>query len=205
MSKETPNIVFIITDQQRWDAAGIYGNPVIQTPNIDRLGREGVVFDRAYCASPLCLPTRATLMTGYSAHHPDRFSQYEILNPDDTVPACLGRAGYRTQGIGKFHFAPANECRLNGFDAIQFSEEMRMVRGAPSAEKATLDDYDRYLIKHKLWGWEKPQEIGYNEIKPLVNYMPKEHHITQWCGDRTVEWFGKQRTAGTLSIVEFVC
>lgn len=183
-----PNLVFICTDQQRWDATGIYGNDVIQTPNMDRLGREGVTFERAYCAHPVCMPTRATLLTGYDAYHPERFRKYEVLDPDDTMPAHLGRAGYRTQGIGKFHFIPAHERRLNGFHDVTFSEEMRWLRAAPTADDVGFDDYDQYLIERGLFGWEKPQEIGYNEIKPLINRMPREHHVTQWCGDRSVEW-----------------
>ncbi|MBI4024960.1 MAG: sulfatase-like hydrolase/transferase [Verrucomicrobia bacterium] len=187
-----PNLIFITTDQQRWDATGIYGNPVIRTPHMDRLGREGVVFDRCYCASPYCVATRASLMTGHSHHHEGHIRGHAILNPDNTVPARLGRAGYFTQAIGKMHFAPVTEFRKNGFDSLLLSEEMRWVRFASSAGDVRLDDYDRYLVRHGLWGWEKPPEIGYNEIKPLINHIPKEHHVTRWCGDRTVEFLNSK-------------
>jgi hypothetical protein len=73
------------------------------------------------------------------------------------------------------------------------SEETRGVRFTDDPERLVLDEYDRYLIERKLWGWEKPPEIGYNEIKPLVNPLPKEHHVTQWCGDRAVEWLSGER------------
>lgn len=183
-----PNLIVITTDQQRFDAAGIYGNRMIQTPHIDRLGSEGVVFERGYCASPVCVPTRASLVTGHCAYHPRRFERFAVNDPADTVPSHLKAAGYRTHGIGKFHFAPVRERRLNGFDSLVLSEEMRGVRTARTADEVWLDDYDQYLVEHGLWGWEKPPEIGYNEIKPLVNHLPPEHHVTQWCGDRTVQW-----------------
>ena len=59
-----PNILFITCDQLRKDALGCYGNPVIQTPNIDRLAESGVRFDRVFTAYPVCAPNRASLATG---------------------------------------------------------------------------------------------------------------------------------------------
>jgi arylsulfatase A-like enzyme len=190
-----PNIILILTDQQRWDAMGAYGNRVIQTPNMDRLASQGAVFERAYAAHPMCAPTRAAMMSGYPAAHPAHHEHSRILHPDRTVPARLGQAGYRTQGIGKFHFVPEWKRTVIGFDDVLFSEEMRWLAFAPSSEDVDFDDYDRYLLRHGLFGWQKPQEIGFNEMKPLVNHLPREHHVTQWCGDRTVEWL--QSAAGT--------
>ena len=60
---DQPNYVLFITDQQRFDNLGCYGHPVLQTPNIDQMADEGVVFDRFYVASPVCMPNRASLMT----------------------------------------------------------------------------------------------------------------------------------------------
>ena len=60
---DQPSYVLFITDQQRFDNLGCYGHPVLQTPNIDNMADEGVVFDRFYVASPVCMPNRASLMT----------------------------------------------------------------------------------------------------------------------------------------------
>jgi len=60
------NLLFIITDQQRWDALGCAGNPVLKTPNLDRLAKEGVRFTRFYSACPVCSPARTTILTGCS-------------------------------------------------------------------------------------------------------------------------------------------
>ena len=59
-----PNLLFITTDQQRWDSLPCYGLDFMRTPNLDRLAREGMVFERAYTPAPLCVPMRAALVTG---------------------------------------------------------------------------------------------------------------------------------------------
>ena len=66
----TPNVLFIITDQQRSDHAGFMGNEIVQTPNLDAIAARGMVFDNAWVANPVCMPNRSTIMTGRmpSAH-----------------------------------------------------------------------------------------------------------------------------------------
>src|SRR5437764_6010986 len=59
-----PNILWICTDQQRYDTLGCTGNPFVRTPHIDRLAAEGLLFEQAYCQSPLCTPSRASFLTG---------------------------------------------------------------------------------------------------------------------------------------------
>jgi len=62
---EKMNVLFIITDQQRADMLHCYGNPIIKTPNVDKLAKENIRFTNAFCASPMCMPNRATILTGY--------------------------------------------------------------------------------------------------------------------------------------------
>lgn len=103
-----PNIVFLMTDDQRWDTFGCYGRPEFQTENIDKLAQEGVIFDNAFHAVAICAPSRATMMTGrYFASHQSGFTYpFNVqLTPNDfdnTYPAQLKNAGYRTGFIGKF-------------------------------------------------------------------------------------------------------
>ena len=193
MSDSRPNILLIFTDQQRWDTMAAYGNSVIKTPNMDRLAAEGAVFENAISPCPVCVPARACTMSGYAAGKNRILTNGGTINGDnrDTVAGYLGRAGYFCQAIGKMHFTPDGESY--GMDNMVLSEEMRSTRFAPDAESQWYDDYDKFLIEHGMWGWEKPPEIGYNEIKPLINGMPKEYHITQWCGDRTVDWLRRER------------
>jgi arylsulfatase A-like enzyme len=110
-----PNIVFLMTDDQRWDNFGCYGRPEFRTANIDRLAKEGVVFDRAYHAVGICMPSRATVFTGryFSSHrvgftHPYNMTMSKA-DYDQSYPAQLKRAGYRTGFVGKFGFAVTDD------------------------------------------------------------------------------------------------
>ena len=100
-----PNVVLIITDQHRPDHTGFGGHPVAQTPHLDSLAARGTVVDRAFAANPICMPNRATLMTGrMPSVHGTRFNGI-ALDPDAvTVPGLLREAGYRTGLVGKAHF-----------------------------------------------------------------------------------------------------
>ncbi|WP_404305942.1 sulfatase-like hydrolase/transferase [Neorhodopirellula lusitana] len=112
---EQPNIVFLMTDDQRWDNFGCYGRPEFRTENIDRLAQEGVIFDHAYYAVAICLPSRVTMMSGrYLSNHKVGFSHpynYTFSKSDfnNTYPAMLKAAGYRTGFIGKFGFPVTDE------------------------------------------------------------------------------------------------
>ena len=101
-----PNVVLIITDDQGHGDLGLHGNPILRTPNLDRLGREGVRFDYFY-VSPVCAPTRASLLTGrynYRTGVTDTYRGRALMHPDElTLAEMLRRAGYRTGIFGKWH------------------------------------------------------------------------------------------------------
>jgi arylsulfatase A-like enzyme len=103
-----PNIVVVITDDQRWDMVGAAGNHGVETPSIDRLAREGVYFRQATAYSPQCIRSRASLLTGLPPHeYEPRMSNRatdtsgEVALP--MLPRALRAAGYRTVFIGKWH------------------------------------------------------------------------------------------------------
>lgn len=100
-----PNVIIITTDQQRRDTLSGHGSTFTSTPNLDRIGAEGVFFDRAYCANPVCTPARASLFSGY---YPSRHGAWNIgTNVPDDVPMLshrLADAGYATAYVGKMHF-----------------------------------------------------------------------------------------------------
>lgn len=101
---DTPNILFIITDQHRADHLGCYGNSIVKTPNIDSLAGRGVRFDRFYVANPICMPNRATLMTGrMPSLHGVRHNGVPLSVEQVTFVELLREAGYRTALIGKSH------------------------------------------------------------------------------------------------------
>src|SRR4051812_47593313 len=101
-----PNVLVIISDDQGWGDFGVNGNAKIRTPNLDRLARESVQLSRFY-VSPVCAPTRSSLMTGrynYRTGVVDTFQGRAIMHPDEvTIAEILSAAGYRTGIFGKWH------------------------------------------------------------------------------------------------------
>jgi arylsulfatase A-like enzyme len=113
-----PNVLFIITDDQRWDAMSCAGNKILKTPNMDRLAQGGVRFSQAFATNPLCSPSRACSITGlYSHAHgvTTNSGPSHYFKPNTvTYPMLLQKAGYHTAMLGKWHIAssPADA----GFD-----------------------------------------------------------------------------------------
>ncbi|MEQ8785793.1 MAG: sulfatase [Pirellulaceae bacterium] len=115
---ERPNIVFILVDDLRWDELGCTGHPFARTPNIDRIAREGARFRNAFCTTPLCSPSRGSILTGQHTHHHgilDNVDRSEHSHRLKTFPAMLQQAGYETAFIGKWHMGNDNTQRP-GFD-----------------------------------------------------------------------------------------
>jgi arylsulfatase A-like enzyme len=100
-----PNILFILTDDQKWNVLGCLGNPNIQTPNIDRLAKQGVVFSNHFVTTSICCSSRASILTGqYMRRHgiEDFKTSFKPEQWAETYPALLRQNGYRTGFIGKF-------------------------------------------------------------------------------------------------------
>jgi arylsulfatase A-like enzyme len=108
-------------DELRFDALGCYGNPIVKTPNIDRLAAEGVMVEHYFSQSPVCQPSRATLATGRYPHvHGVRWNWYDLDPREITLQAVLSQAEYTTWAVGKMHFEPTTE--LHGFENRVFVE-----------------------------------------------------------------------------------
>ncbi len=100
-----PNIILIITDDQRWDALGCMGNSIVHTPNIDRLAAEGAVFTNMFCTTSICATSRASFLTGQYARRHGVWDFRTPLRPDQfdhTFPVVLRKLGYRTGMVGKW-------------------------------------------------------------------------------------------------------
>jgi len=111
-----PNIIFILTDDHRWDALSIAGHPMVQTPNLDRLSREGIRFENAFVTTSLCTPSRASFLTGQYAHtHGVQNNLTPWQNDNVTFLELLKKGGYETAFIGKWHM-PGKLPRLRGVD-----------------------------------------------------------------------------------------
>jgi len=112
-----PNVLLILCDDLRWNALGCMGHPHVKTPNIDRLAREGIVFENAFCTTSLCSPSRASILSGlYSHAHgvTNNFTEYPTQLA--SFPKQLQAAGYETAYIGKWHMGEDNDEPRPGFD-----------------------------------------------------------------------------------------
>lgn len=103
---EKPNILFIFSDQQRWDTVGCYGQALNITPNLDRMAAEGVRFEHAFTCQPVCGPARACLQTGKYATEIGCFTNHRMLPASEkTIAHYLSESGYEVGYIGKWHLA----------------------------------------------------------------------------------------------------
>jgi N-acetylglucosamine-6-sulfatase len=114
-----PNVLFILTDDQRWDCIGLAPGAKVRTPHIDRIGREGVYFRNAFCTTSLCSPSRASILSGLYAHAhgvSNNFTEYPADLP--SWPRALKAAGYETAYFGKYHMGEENDEARPGFDTF---------------------------------------------------------------------------------------
>ena len=117
-----PNFLILLTDDQRWDMMGCAGNPIIQTPNMDWLARNGVQFMNAFVTTSICAASRASIFTGlYERTHQFTFGTPPLRDEfaDMSYPALLRAAGYRTGFVGKFGMSVGREARDGMFDSFK--------------------------------------------------------------------------------------
>ncbi len=158
-----PNILYIMTDDHGWSEMGCAGNPIVRTPNLDRLAAEGVRFSNCFCTNSLCAPSRATCLTGTYSHingvmgnseakdAPPEYMRREI----PTYPELLKRAGYKTAMIGKWHLS--DEPR--GFDfynilpgqGVYMDPEVYREREAEKAKRLCLGPDHRRRASVSRW------------------------------------------------------
>jgi len=166
-----PNILFLMPDQLRADFLSCYGADFIETPNIDRLANEGMRYDHAYSTSPICVPARASLLTGLNAIRNGVTDNGQWLRPDlaacgiQTWPELLNEQGYYTAAIGKMHFYPWD---INhGFQYRSICEDKRWLH--------IRDDYYHFLHERGHRKYHGDEHEGYLENRgAIVSKLPWE-------------------------------
>src|SRR5262245_61600995 len=118
---DRPNIVFLLADDMRWDIMGCAGNPIIQTPHIDALAKDGTRFKNAFVTTSICAASRASILTGlYERTHRFTFGTKPITAEHVAIsyPALLRKAGYRTGFVGKFGVGVPTGAEKQMFDSF---------------------------------------------------------------------------------------
>ena len=201
--KERPNIVMIMTDQQRFDALGCV-NPLVHTPAIDSLAREGVLFDQAICQCPMCVPSRNSLMFGlYPSQTGVRTNAGALLDesrlPAVPLPQLLHDAGYFCAGFGKTHW---NNCRKGGagsrrgFDVRaegQPRDSVLCEEGAVMMDDEDPEGLRAYFDETREFGSGEENALGYIG---KTSALPKERHRDGFIWRKCMEFLDGYRPDG---------
>ena len=179
--RRRPNILLLMCDQFRGDCLGADGNPIIRTPNLDRLAAEGALFRRAYSSLPSCTPARATLLTGWGAwrHGMLGYGRVAEKYPNE-MPRMLAEAGYYTLGIGKMHWSPQRN--LHGFHRTILDESGRV------ESKGFISDYRQWFQREAADLNPDATGIGWNDYQSKPYALPERLHPTRWTADTAVEF-----------------
>jgi len=182
-----PNILWICTDQQRYDTIRALGNPLIRTPTLDQLIADGVAFTHAYSQSPVCTPSRASFLTGrYPRTTRCRQNGQQLPADEVLVTRMLADVGYDCGLVGKLHLAPCQgRPEVRGDDGYRYFQWSHHPK--PDWEES---DYGR---------WLKDQGVSWDELygvppgEQVGPGMPTEYHQTTWCAEKAIEFIRQPR------------
>ena len=164
-----PNILLIMTDQQRWDTLCCYGYDHMITPNIDALAARGVAFSHAFVQGAVCGPSRNSIVSSQYVHTHGVYANEQWLRPDQpNWIESLRAGGYHTVNIGKMHTAPIRLAA--GFDHRVVVENKNYQQGHHGPD---ADDYDLFLARH---GLKRPALTYYQDIED----WPDRLQATTW-------------------------
>ena len=198
-----PNVLLITSDQQHWNTLGVH-NLEIETPNLDRLAREGMLFRRAYCPNPTCTPTRASIITG---KHPSQHGAWslgtKLSENEHTVGEDFVRAGYRTALVGKAHFQPLKETEefpsLESYPIMQdldfWKEFDGPFYGFETVRLARNHADEAHVGQHyAIWMEEKGCKNWRDYFRPPTGnnssqkhrwLIPEEYHYDSWIAEES--------------------
>lgn len=195
-STRRPNILWICTDSQRWDTLGCTGNPYVQTPHLDRLATEGVVFSQCYCQSPFCMPSRASFMTGRYPRTTRCRQNGQTLPADEVlVSRVLADAGYLCGMVGRLHVSAGfwGERRVDdGYAAWHYSP-VPFPDWREEYDHAAVNEYTLWLrergvtdFESYIWYPDKPSPRAVMGSRYVQAGPDPELHQTTWCANRAM-------------------
>ena len=210
-----PNILFIITDQQRADTIGAYGSTLGATPTIDRMAAEGCRFENAYCNNPLCMPSRASILTGrYPSVNGVRTNGVTAHSANPLLPELMAAAGYDTAAFGKMHYHPRS-CETAGgywpehrnaidtgmdltkpylgFNAIGLGLGHSDILPGLHERELAANHPEILNLRGTKNALEAPDELLLNahKIQTYKSAVPTEHYATNWVADQTIEYLNQ--------------
>jgi arylsulfatase A-like enzyme len=198
MPSTKPNIILITTDQQRYDSVRMNGSSFMHTPNMDRIGKEGVSFDRAYCPNTVCTPSRVSLMSGL---HLSRHGAYNIGTfASDYAPfmsTILREHGYRTHHIGKAHWHPFWVDSPENQKVDEHGTPMQNFAGFETAEPAIghttfgITGFYEHWVKQKGFDPKslKVDRLFEEDANDTGNWnLPVELHNGHWIAERAIDF-----------------
>jgi len=199
-AENKPNIILFVSDDHGTDALGSYGNPVIKTPNLDKLAAEGVRFTDAYCTSASCTASRSVILTGLYGHATGSYGHahdYHHFSTYDTIRSLsnrLSEAGYLTARIGKYHVAPESVYK---FDEVLEADPRNTVEMADKCQEVLKSDKPFFLYfctddphrGHPFTpnSWNTPNSFGnkkegYKDVETVV-YNPDDVIVPDFLPD----------------------
>lgn len=166
-----PNILLITTDQQRFDTLHAAGNTSIFTPHLNWLCDTGIRYRRAYTDCPVCMPARASIMTGLPAYRHGAVGNdaSEPMRNRQTLARRLTAAGYDTRAQGKMHFEPMRN--RYGFESMELSQDYYRQR--------------QQTAPHRCGGQHGQ---GQNEMEPVIGSVDTNDTLTRWVVDRSIDF-----------------
>ncbi len=202
-SEDRPNIVFIFSDDHALRTISAYGAGLNETPNIDRIAGEGILFTRSYCANSICCPSRASILTGKHSHKNGVLDNADVWNGDQFVfTRSLGEVGYNTALIGKWHMMKGD--RGSPGDSFDYWNIFTGAGGQgdyynpefidKDGKQSKVTGYSTDIITDQTLAWlethrdsSEPFLVMCQFKSPHIHRVPPPRHMNKYDGEEIAE------------------